>query len=120
MIVSILMLPLKSPQWYARHLMWHYASQLRPDLEYVNETDDERPRNERGEKVFKLKKDEYEQCLRRINENLKYHWPESETPAVTAKTPNNDDALVSFNKTLPGASSLVDFTVGGKSSTCGV
>ena len=65
--------PKESTQWYARHLMWRYASELRPDLESLNETDDERPRDERGEKVFKLKNDEYERCLKKINKNLKLH-----------------------------------------------
>ena len=47
-----------SKQWYARHLMWAYASKMSPMLEYLNEVDD------RGQ--YKLSDMQYEQCLKQM------------------------------------------------------
>ena len=55
-------------QWYSRHLMWRYASELEPDLNSLTELDDEQAGN-----VFKLKNADYETCLKRIYEYVRAH-----------------------------------------------
>ena len=52
----------ESKQWYSRHLMWAYASEMVPGLEALNELD------ERGQ--YRLNDEMYERCLRRIQMNL--------------------------------------------------
>ena len=54
-----------SKQWYARHLMWAYASEEVPGLEYLNEVD------ARGQ--FVLTDEVYERCLKRLQEDVDKH-----------------------------------------------
>ena len=51
-----------SKQWYSRHLMWQYASETVPALEYLNE------RTEQG--AFKVNDEAYERCLKKVQEYL--------------------------------------------------
>ena len=57
-----------SKQWYARHLMWEQASKMVPELEDLNEMDD------RGQ--YKLTDEQYEKCLKRIQEHIQNIRPE--------------------------------------------
>ena len=54
-----------SKQWYSRHLMWNYASELKPDLNFLNEQD------ERGQ--YKLTDAEYERCLWKMQQYMEKH-----------------------------------------------
>ena len=53
--------------------MWQYASELEPELEFLNETDDAHAGAEQVQKVFKLNDADYEECLRKMNSNVKKH-----------------------------------------------
>ena len=62
--------PRESVQWYSRHLMWHYASEMvrgqgGAELEYLNEKD--------AEGRYKLTDQMYEACLKRMQQNLEAH-----------------------------------------------
>ena len=61
-----------SDQWYARHLMWAYAIKQVPDLEYLNELQDETEEDE-TKWVYRLDDEMYERCLAKINMHLKAH-----------------------------------------------
>ena len=60
----------ESQQWYARHLMWHYASEMVPGLEYLNDLVEGQEGVEAGTRVFKLSNAQYEQCLAKMNLQL--------------------------------------------------
>ena len=55
----------ESKQWYARHLMWAYASEMVPDLEHLSEVDDA------GQ--YKLTDELNERCLKKMQENVEKH-----------------------------------------------
>ena len=50
----------ESKQWYSRHLMWQYASDMVAGLEYLNECNDA--------DQFKLNDEQYERCLKKVQE----------------------------------------------------
>ena len=55
----------ESRQWYSRHLMWMYASEMVPELEYLNE------RDERDQ--YKLNDELYERCLKKTQDYMATH-----------------------------------------------
>ena len=55
----------ESKQWYARHLMWAHASAMVPELENLNDVDED------GR--YKLTDEQYARCLQKIQEYVAKH-----------------------------------------------